>query len=146
MVFDFFVEGIPKAQPRARAYSRGGHIRMYNPDGADKWKTAVKAQSNFKGCTIIDPIELHLEFKINRPKSHYKSNGQLKITSPRILHDQKPDADNLAKAVMDALSETKIWDDDDQVCDLRVIKNWVSQDGIAGCRIVIKTMKESFNY
>lgn len=37
-----FIDGIPKAQPRARSVS--GRSGVYNPKTADQWKLAVKAK------------------------------------------------------------------------------------------------------
>jgi len=143
-VFEVFAEGTPKAQPRARAAVRGGHARMYNPGTADEWKKAIKDACIIMGKTsLTDPIDLTLEFRMERPKSHYKASGTLKPTSPRRMHDQKPDADNLAKAVMDALSDIEVWQDDDQVCSLHVYKRWADKYAPSGCQIIIKTIIES---
>jgi len=43
-------------------------------------------------------------------------------------HTQKPDADNIAKSVLDALKEH--WADDCQVCWLTVRKRWVQGTGL----------------
>jgi Holliday junction resolvase RusA-like endonuclease len=145
-VFNVFAEGIPKAQPRARAVARGGHARMYNPDTADTWKKAVKdACIVLARTSLANPIDLTLEFRMPRPKNHFKGNGGLKDNSPQHLHAQKPDADNLAKAVMDALSDIDVWQDDDQVCNLRVRKRWADKYAPSGCQIIIKTIKENPN-
>jgi len=36
-----WVIGIPKAQPRARAFAVGGRARMYNPGTAEAWKADI---------------------------------------------------------------------------------------------------------
>jgi len=41
----FQVAGEPKPQPRPRAYRRGAHASVYNPDSADAWKAAVAAEA-----------------------------------------------------------------------------------------------------
>ena len=33
--------GIPKGQPRPRAFSRNGHARVFDPGTAEGWKSAV---------------------------------------------------------------------------------------------------------
>jgi Holliday junction resolvase RusA-like endonuclease len=43
----------------------------------------------------------------------------LSEVEPRIT---KPDVDNLAKLILDAMTKTGYWLDDNQVCDLRVTK------------------------
>lgn len=47
---------------------------------------------------------------------------------------KKPDADNYAKAVMDALTILRFWEDDCQVCDLSVRKQFAR---LPGCNIEI---------
>jgi Holliday junction resolvase RusA-like endonuclease len=42
-------------------------------------------------------------------------------------HAQKPDADNVGKAVLDALTDCGAWVDDSQVASLPVIKRWAGQ-------------------
>lgn len=45
-----------------------------------------------------------------------------------VLHDVKPDADNVAKIVLDALGQCGVWVDDAQVTDLRVTKRYAERD------------------
>jgi Holliday junction resolvase RusA-like endonuclease len=39
----------------------------------------------------------------------------------------KPDADNLAKAILDGMTQGRAWGDDDQVVLLKVIKLWCAE-------------------
>ena len=55
---------------------------------------------------------------------------------PRIRHTKKPDADNLAKAVLDSLNGL-IWVDDAQVCELSVSKWIAAGDERAGVTVRI---------
>lgn len=137
MKITLFVAGIPKGQPRARAFSRGGMVRMYDPGTADAWKQCITIEwkryaQNYK--KIVGPCALDLTFKMPRPKSHYTKKG-LKPESP-IWFDHKPDADNLAKAVMDCLTDIGVWEDDDQVVHLSVQKAYAEGDD-TGCWISI---------
>lgn len=132
----FFVPGEPKPQPRARATVRGGHARMYNPSTADAWKTAVRvaaSEAGLMGEALDCPIKLELQFQFQRPTSHSTKAG-IKPSSPQY-HTQRPDLDNLAKAVMDALTDVGVWEDDDQVFDLRVTKGW--EPKTSGCWVTI---------
>lgn len=137
------IYGIPKAQPRARAFAFKGKARMYDPGTAEAWKGDVAAQTkelhgrNLQGC-----MQVEMHFFMARPKSHYRSNGvDLKPLAPKIYYAKKPDADNLAKAVLDALTALNVWGDDDQVVVLHVAKKW-STDNRAGCHLIISTIKE----
>ena len=55
----------------------------------------------------INPLYLNIEFRMKRPKSHYRSgkySDLIKDQFKNIIHTKKPDIDNLIKFVLDALS------------------------------------------
>jgi Holliday junction resolvase RusA-like endonuclease len=143
-MYMFFVAGEPKPQPRPRAFARrfGNAVRagVYDSGGADGWKAAICAQANQHrpATPLSGPIVLSLRFLMPRPVGHFrigKFADQLKGNAP-VHHTAKPDADNLAKAVMDALTVGGWWLDDSQVVSLTIKKNWVSR-GKAGCEVSI---------
>lgn len=125
--------GPPKGQPRAKATRRGAFVRMYTPDTADEMKDgirrlAMQAMARGEWEHTTGPVEVVITAHFERPASHFRrvrGTDVLKQGSP-IYHDQKPDADNVAKAVMDALGSTAtwggIWYDDKQAAALTVIK------------------------
>lgn len=139
-----FCLGTPKPQPRAKATNRGGFIRIYTPSSAEEWKTAVR-------CLVSEmstpervgkgpdgpadgPLALMVVLYLKRPKR------LMRVKDPEgvVSHVTTPDADNLIKAVMDALTDTKrVWFDDCQVQDLYVAKRYVSKLGATGCSIRI---------
>lgn len=120
------VPGEAKGQPRPRAFSRGGKARVYNPGTAEGWKSAIAEA--FRPFLPASPIEGAVEVRIDayfaRPKSHRRKSG-LKADAP-WSHIQKPDADNLAKAVLDSLTTLGLWRDDAQVHMLTVMRAWTS--------------------
>lgn len=69
---------------------------------------------------LAKPIRLAIRFQMPRPKHHSNKKG-LKPDAP-FWHVGKPDADNLAKAVMDALTTLGMWKGDEQVAQLIVSK------------------------
>lgn len=134
-----FVTGEPKGQPRARAFARNGMVRMYDPGTAEGWKSAIADEwrrSAPKMPKIEVPVCLTLNFHLSRPKSHFRSNGELKPTAPK-WYARKPDADNFKKAVMDALTQLGVWDDDDQVVSWHGTKRY-STSNHCGCEIILK--------
>ena len=143
-IFNRTIFGIPKAQPRARAFALKGKARMYDPGTAEAWKGDVAAQTKeLHGRSLQGCIHVQMYFFMARPKSHYRSNGvDLKPSSPRLYYAKKPDADNLAKAVLDALTALNVWGDDDQVVILDVTKTW-SGDQRSGCILTINTIDEN---
>ena len=59
----------------------------------------------------------------------------------RIPHTAKPDADNVVKAVMDALTQIGMWRDDALICEQQVTKDYASKSGSTGAVIQIYTLK-----
>ncbi len=116
----------PKGQPRQRAFVRGGRAAVYDPGTAEGWKGAVAAALHgHAGRCVGDPLRVDITFYFPRAKGHFGKRGLL--GSAPLFHLKKPDADNAAKAVLDALSEGSgigLWKDDTQVVDLVVRKRW----------------------
>lgn len=115
MTLKFQVSGIPKAQPRVKAFRRGNHAGVYDPGTADGWKLLVReeARKAWDGKQFMGPVKVEIEFLMPRPKAHCNKNG-LKIGAP-LYHTSKPDLDNLLKAVFDALTNLGVWQDDSQI-------------------------------
>jgi Holliday junction resolvase RusA-like endonuclease len=145
--FSFFVPGIPKAQPRPRAFARkmgNGKFaaRVYEAGTAENWKSciAIAARRYYPDrSSLTGPLMLDIEFAMPRPKSHFRSgkrSNELRDDAPR-WHSAKPDCDNLAKAVMDALTQLGgFWIDDSQACIVRISKRYTSNDPGALIEIV----------
>jgi crossover junction endodeoxyribonuclease RusA len=137
MNLDFHVSGIPKAQPRVKAFVRSGHAGVYTPDSAEEWKQAVRQQAiaNAPESVIAGPIRLELDFFLPRPKAHLDKHGIPKSKSP-VWHCKKPDLDNLIKAVTDAITDTqRIWLDDSQICEIIATKTYAMN--AVGCSVFI---------
>ncbi len=137
----------PKAQPRpkARAIKKGGKWigSVYTPNTAKAWKEAVVLQMKKHAGTYAkgEPVKLHLIFYFRRPQSHFTSNGALtkNARETQIFHTQKPDFDNLEKAVADAINNAKVWHDDSQATVSLTEKVWSSDS--EGCLIRIEKLK-----
>jgi Holliday junction resolvase RusA-like endonuclease len=137
MHLDFHVSGIPKAQPRVKAFVRGGHAGVYTPDSAESWKQAVRQEAiaNAPESLITGPIRLQLDFFMPRPKAHLDNHGVPKRKSP-VWHCKKPDLDNLIKAVTDAITDTqRVWLDDSQIYQITAVKTYALY--ASGCSVRI---------
>ena len=143
----FTVSGIPKAQPRPRAFARkmgnGKYAaRIYDAGTAEAWKGSIAAvASQHKPPALLaGPIKVELQFRMPRPKSHHISSQwdrPLKLKAPD-KPTGKPDCDNLAKAVLDCLTQIgSFWHDDSQVCDLRIQKVYASEPDAAGVTVTL---------
>jgi len=139
MNLSFFAAGIPKAQPRVKAFVRGGHAGVYTPDSAEIWKQEVRRQAvtNAPESILTGPIRIQLDFFLPRPKAHLDKHG---IPKPKSLiwHCKKPDLDNLIKAVTDAITDTqRVWLDDSQICQITATKTYALN--AIGCSVSISS-------
>lgn len=138
----FWVSGDPKGQPRPRAFARkmGNKFvaRVYDSGTAEGWKSAVAqaAMPHLKAFSV--PVGVTMVFNFRRPKNHYNSKGNPKISSP-LWHTTKPDADNAAKAVLDAMTQLGFWRDDSQVSQLVVRKEYACP-GSVGAAITVEPL------
>lgn len=134
----FFAPGNPKGQPRPRAFSRGGSARVYDPGTAEGWKGSVAIGSQpFKPpAPLSGPIRVDLEFYFARPKRLCRRNDP----QGRIPHAGKPDLDNLAKAVLDALTQLGWWQDDAQVFAGLWVKFWVPMGTAPGVIVMVSEL------
>ena len=135
MKIEFRVRGIPKAQPRVKAVSRGKFARVYTPWNADSWKSLImwsaREEISRHGPSwrpLSGPLAFMATFTLPRPKAHYKANGTLKEKVPDYV-ETKPDIDNLVKALMDALVDVQVMDDDRTVAVLSVSKRYGADPG-----------------
>lgn len=127
----FFVPGIPKGQPRPRAFfnKHTGRASVFDAGTAEAWKAsiAVEAVKHKPTAPISGAVKLRLVFNIARPKGHYSTKANVRSVRPSspFYHTGKPDADNLAKAVMDCMTQLGwFWGDDAQVSTLVVVKRY----------------------
>ena len=70
-------------------------------------------------------IGLEVFIAVARPRTHFKKNGELSAEGKRHPYpdNKKPDLDNAAKLVMDALN-SRAWRDDVRVTKLVIERDW----------------------
>lgn len=160
-VAEFFVGGAPKAQPRAKgrvmpvkgwARAIGARtprdlmslltVSIYTPDVAKDWKVSVRraGKSSMPAERLAGPVRVELAFMMPRPKymdaARYGGGTE--------YHAVKPDADNLAKAVLDALGDDGgWWGDDSQVVELSITKHYHGRHGAPGCAVRVMALADS---
>ena len=128
ILYDLFVQGVPKPQPRPRM-TRQGHV--YTPSTADAWKDAVQtAFMRRLKPQITIRVYLSVCFYLPRPK-------RVKPDAAMPSHTGKPDLDNLLKSTMDALTEIGVWKDDSQVIQTAAEKHYAAEQTGAWIRIGI---------
>ena len=114
------VDGIPKGQPRVKAYARGGHAAVYTPSVVDDWKTAISVAllPHRTPEPLDEPLELTLWFYLPRPKRLYRksdADGPIDCTVT-------PDLDNAWKVIADVMQSIGVIRNDSLIC--RINDTW----------------------
>lgn len=117
----FRIEGTPIAQPRHRASCRGGFAKLYLPKdhGIHAWKEAISSiaiDHIASGGPFEGPVKVDLLFA-------FKARTRRECAQYRVC---KPDIDNLAKAALDALTDSGAWNDDSQVVQMHAAKMYAA--------------------
>ena len=121
MSLTFSVPGDPVPQPRPRVSTRGGFARAYVPKShaVHPYRAAIAAAARAAGLTPTgEPLNVVIDAVFARPKSHLRKSG-VKADAPVL---PRPDVDNIAKAVLDALQD--VMGDDTNVARLVVEKSY----------------------
>lgn len=118
-----------KARPRV---TKSGHA--YTPDDTAEYEKLVqlayKSQckgiffGNIEGSKEKQPIEVHIRAMYAIPKSYTKGR-RLAAVHNMLLPTKKPDSDNIAKIICDALNGVA-YTDDAQIVKMRVDKVYTS--------------------
>lgn len=111
-------------QARLRAFKIGQHCRIVKakPDAATVAFQAQLKEQVVSLRTKLDrevlctgPVKLSITFEFAYLRSH-------RSTGSRIPKVSRPDLDNMAKTILDALTEAGAFDDDSQVAHLEMLK------------------------
>ena len=135
------VSGDPKGHPRPRAFSRGGHARVFDCGSAEGWKSliALAARDHLPASPLACPVRVDVEFHFRRPQRLMKK----KSPAGFIPHTAKPDRDNLDKAVLDTLTQIGFFQDDALVVEGTITKRYTRIDSVPGALIEIYTPEEA---
>lgn len=120
MKVKFTIPGIPV--PKARPRVVRGHA--FTPKKTKDYETLVQDVYNltvgeYLGDSAI-VVMIDLYFPI--PESYSKSKRK-RIADGEIKHTKRPDVDNCAKAILDALNEVA-YKDDAQIVESRITKHY----------------------
>lgn len=116
-----YTEPIPQPRQRHSVNRRSGFVRNYTP--AKHPVNAMKKRIRDAVASVIDapwlgPVAITVIFQFPRPKNRIWKTKPM----PEYRHVCKPDIDNLAKAVMDALTGV-LFADDGQIFSAILEKN-----------------------
>lgn len=144
-VCEFRVDGVPKGQPRPRAFTRvinGRAVaRVHDAGTAEGWKGSIAlfASRHLPRSPLAGPLRVDLTFLMPRPQSRSRKcdpDGRMPFTA-------KPDRDNLDKAVLDCLTSLGMWGDDAQVIGGEVWKWYAAKGERPGAIVRVMRWQES---
>lgn len=123
-MIQFTVIGEPTGKQRPKFSTFNGKAMAYTPQKTVNYETLVKLsyqqQCNDKPYDKDIPLRAEITAYFPMPKSTSMKRKRMMLDG-QIRHTKKCDADNLAKAVLDALNGIAYYDDS-QVCELSVSK------------------------
>jgi Holliday junction resolvase RusA-like endonuclease len=126
-VISFIVYGQPVAQGRPKASTRGGFVKMYDPEKSRNYKEFVYSEAVKVKPAVPAEGEIMAEitayFEIPKSKSNKFREQAL---DGNINPTKKPDADNIAKIILDSCNGI-LYKDDSQVVNLVVRKEYSVQ-------------------
>lgn len=122
-MIEFTVAGEPVAQGRPRFSTRGSFVKAYDPAKSKDYKAYVKlvaaAAMNERSLKPLDgAIAVSIRAYVSVPKSKkFRENALKGLERPT----KKPDCDNIAKILLDAMTGIA-YEDDKQIIRLVVEK------------------------
>ena len=139
----FTVPGSPQGKGRARTYLRGQFVRTVTPEKTvqyENWIRCCYLKKYPKGDREIKfpdgPLRVYINCYYLPPKSTSKKKTA-DMLSGKILPCKKPDIDNIAKIVLDAMNGL-VYRDDTQVVYLQMEKSYAADP-----KVVIDVVPES---
>lgn len=126
MMCDFEIEGKPAGKGRPRFKRMGNFVQTYTPEKTAAYEKLVRLRFQNAGGVITEkPVRIKIVACFAPPKSARKKQ-KAEMLANRILPAKKPDCDNIAKIILDALNQIA-YKDDSQVVELSVKKKYASE-------------------
>lgn len=128
----FEVKGKPQGKQRPRIL-KSGH--RFTPRKTTDYEQLVKlryleAAKGFKFEKDV-PLEIEIQATFKPPKT-VSNKTRFKMLEDKILPTKKPDVDNIAKIILDALNGVA-YHDDSQVIFLRLSKYYLEESRVLVC-------------
>jgi crossover junction endodeoxyribonuclease RusA len=133
----FTVEGTPRPQGSKRHVGNG--IMVEASKHVANWRAFAKLKASQVNCERIEkpnPVEVTAIFYFDRPKMHFRSNGQLRADAPEF-HTARPDGEKLMRALLDAITGI-CFHDDSQVAKQNIEKRYGAFARTEVCVSVLK--------
>lgn len=148
----FWTDGEPQPQGSKTAFIQGGRAQVVdaNPGPLKLWRKQIVVQAE-RSMLINDwatipkgtPCRVVVQLWLPRPAKHYRTGRYA-----HLLRDDAPayptykkDLDKLIRAVYDALTTAKVYEDDGQVVEGGQSKNYCSNGIQPGAHITVYSLE-----
>lgn len=127
----FRYNGEPVGKGRPRVTSRGNFAHAYTPRRTKEFEDAIRFEFMSGTCEKMPiypkdvPVKVEMIFAFQVPKSYTKKKREACLKG-LVQHTKKPDADNIAKAVCDALNGYA-FEDDSQIVMMQLEKCYAEE-------------------
>ena len=132
------IDGQPQGKARPR-FIKSGYA--YTPENTRRYEKRIKQVAALEvlrqGWQITDKaVSVSICARFPIPESWTKRKKLMALSGD--LHPvKKPDSDNITKAVLDAMNGI-VYNDDVQVIDVRVIKQYCTTGQVPGVDVLVK--------
>ena len=120
LAFQVFGDPVPQGSKRAFVVKNRAVVVDDNKATLRSWRSAIvdaaRAEMTFADPMELGPVRVTLMFFLRQPK---RPKAAVPIT--------KPDADKLARAVLDGMTDAGVFRDDSQVTTLTVRKRYTTE-------------------
>lgn len=131
MSISFTVPGQPQGKGRPRIGKVGAHARMFTPAKTVSYEGLIAHAASIAMAgrpLILGPVRCAIYIDCQVPAS-WSAKKQRSALAGEVMPTSKPDSDNVAKAVYDALNGV-VWNDDAQVVDGAQRKRYAETPGL----------------
>ena len=139
MVLNVFIPGLPVPKQSFRFGKGGGwqpaRVKQYQRRAHFAAASAMREQG-WRRVQEGHPVKVVLVFVYPLPKATKKA-----ARKTWVYRTGRPDVDNLAKGTLDSLSAAGVWDDDQQVAVLHIIKTNAPR-GEEGVRVYVERIHD----
>lgn len=125
LIVNFIIPGPPQGKARAKVYRNHNIVRAVTPEKTVLYENLVKTcyqELNMSQYFNEQALVMVIDAYYDIPKSTSKKKAE-DMLNGSIRPTKKPDSDNIAKAIMDALNGVA-FKDDSQIVELRIRKHY----------------------
>lgn len=139
-MIQFVIEGTPRPQGSKRHVGNG--IMVESSKYVKDWRSFAR----FKATIVMrnqvriekpNAVQITVDFIFDRPKKHFKSNGELRPDAPKF-HTSRPDTEKLMRALCDSLTGI-CFHDDSQVSQQIITKRYGNKE-VASSVVLISVL------